>query len=178
MPNRFIIRTFNDIEIQHNTLVLCDIDDTVLAFDKIDKHWWRERFAYYYTRNGDYDFSDQAVLKEWIYLIKTQAPVPVDTDGFINFMEKLVQTNSRIIFVTARTSELVDVTIKHLYHIGITNPDVHYVGDMPKGDYIKNAISFTDFDNIIFIDDLEQNINSVERVFGDTVHKYLFIMNQ
>lgn len=102
---------------------VCDIDDTVLAFDKIDKHRWQARFAYYYTRHGEYDFSEQAVLKEWLYLIKNQ------------------------------------------------NPE-------PKGDYIKNAISFTDFDNIIFIDDLEQNINSVERVFGDTVHKYLFIANQ
>jgi hypothetical protein len=56
------IKSFKEIPIQRNTLVLCDIDDTVIVFEGLGKKWWRERFDDYYERNGDYEFSEKAVL--------------------------------------------------------------------------------------------------------------------
>jgi hypothetical protein len=34
------ISSFQEVKIKTNTLVLCDIDETVLRFDGIDKKWW------------------------------------------------------------------------------------------------------------------------------------------
>jgi len=170
------VSTFKEIPIQRNTLVLCDIDDTVIVFKELGKKWWRERFDYYYERNGDYEFSNQAVLKEWIHQIHKVKPVHVDETGFIDFMERIEATGSTIVFVTARSQDLADLTLKHLEHVGITPKlDVHYTNNLPKGDYIANVLDFDDFEHIVFIDDMEHNVNSVERVFGDKVERYLFV---
>lgn len=167
--------TFKDIPIKRNTLVLCDIDDTVIVFEQLGKKWWRERFDYYYARNGDFEFSEQATLKEWIYQIHRQKPVHVDETGFTDFMERINDSGSMIVFITARSSDLADLTLKHLEHVSITpKTDVHYTNNLPKGDYIANVLDFDDFDHVIFIDDMEHNVKSVERVFGDKVERYLF----
>lgn len=66
------ISTFKDIPIKRNTLVLCDIDDTVIVFENLGKKWWRERVDDYYERNDDFEFSEKATLKEWIHQIHKQ----------------------------------------------------------------------------------------------------------
>ena len=169
------VKSFKDIPVERNTLVLCDIDDTVIVFEKLGKKWWRERFADYYERNGDYEFSEKAVLKEWIHQIHKEKPVHVDKEGFEDFVERINSTGSTLVFVTARTSDLYCLTLHHLKQVGITpKTDVHYTNNTPKGDYIANVIDFDDFDHIVFIDDMEHNVNSVKRVFGEKVATYLF----
>jgi hypothetical protein len=169
------VTTFKEIPIQRNTLVLCDIDDTVIVFEKLGKKWWRERFDYYYERNGDYEFSEKAVLKEWIHQIHNEKPVHVDEEGFTDLMERIDESGSTLVFVTARTQDLFGLTLHHLKQAGI-NPKtgIHYTNNTPKGDYIANVLDFDDFDHVIFIDDMEHNVNSVEHVFGDKVERYLF----
>jgi hypothetical protein len=171
------ISSFKDIHLDRNTLVLCDIDDTVILFEKLGKKWWRERFDDYYERNGDFEFSEQALLKEWIHQIHKQNPVHVDEAGFTDFMERIDATGSTIVFVTARTSDLYCLTLHHLKQVGITpKTDIHYTSNTPKGEYIANVLDFDDFDHVVFIDDMEHNVNSVERVFGDKIVCYLFGM--
>ena len=171
------VKSFKDIPIQRNTLVLCDIDDTVIVFEKLGKTWWRERFDDYYERTHDYDLSDKEVLKEWVHQIQKNEPVQVDEAGFTDFMERINATGSILVFVTARTSDLADLTIAHLKQVGITpKTAIHYTNNESKGDYIANVLDFDDFDHVIFIDDMEHNVNSVERVFGDKVTTYLLSM--
>jgi hypothetical protein len=169
------VKSFKDIPVERNTLVLCDIDDTVIVFEKLGKKWWRERFVDYYERNGDYEFSETALLKEWIHQIHKEKPVHVDKEGFEDFVERINSTGSILVFITARTSDLYCLTLHHLKQVGITpKTDVHYTNNTPKGDYIANVIDFDDFDHIVFIDDMEHNVNSVKRVFGEKVDTYLF----
>ena len=169
------VKSFKDIPVERNTLVLCDIDDTVIVFEKLGKKWWRERFDDYYERNGDYDFSEKAVLKEWIHQIHKEKPVHVDKEGFDDFVERINDSGSTLVFITARTSDLYCLTLHHLKQLGITpKTDVHYTNNTPKGDYIANVIDFDDFDHVVFIDDMEHNIASVQTVFGEKVDTYLF----
>lgn len=96
----------------------------------------------------------------------------MDETGFTDFIERIETTGSTIVFVTARSQDLADLTLEHLGHVGITpKTDVHYTNNLPKGDYIANVL---DFEHIVFIDDMEHNVKSVERVFGDKVERYLF----
>uniref|UniRef100_A0A6C0BTM0 FCP1 homology domain-containing protein n=1 Tax=viral metagenome TaxID=1070528 RepID=A0A6C0BTM0_9ZZZZ len=171
------VKSFKEIPIQRNTLVLCDIDDTVIVFEKLGKKWWRERFDDYYERTRNYDISDQEVLKEWVHQIQKGEPVHVDEAGFTDFMERINATGSILVFVTARSSDLADLTISHLKQVGITpKTAIHYTNNESKGDYIANVLDFDDFEHVVFIDDMEHNVNSVERVFGDKVTTYLFSM--
>ena len=169
------VSTFKDITIKRNTLVLCDIDDTVIVFEKLGKKWWRERFDDYYERTGDFEWSEKAVLKEWIHAIRTMKPVHVDEHGFCDFVERIEQTGSMLVFVTARAQEISDLTTIHLNSAGIyPKTDVHHTNNTPKGEYIANVIDFDDFEYVVFIDDMEHNIQSVQEVFGEKVELYLF----
>jgi hypothetical protein len=170
-----VIHTFKDIPIKRNTLVLCDIDDTVIVFEKLGKKWWRERFDDYYERTGDFEWSEKAVLKEWVYTIRTMEPVHVDEHGFCSFVERIEQTGSTLVFVTARGEDISDLTTIHLNSAGIyPKTDVHHTNNTPKGEYIANVIDFDDFEHVVFIDDMEHNIQSVQSTFGDKVELYLF----
>lgn len=169
------VNTFKDIPIQRNTLVLCDIDDTVIVFKKLGKKWWRERFDYYYDVNGDFEFSEKAVLKEWSHTIRTMKPVHVDEHGFCDFVDRIEQTGSTLVFVTARGENISDLTTLHLNSAGIyPKTDVHHTNNTPKGEYIANVIDFDDFEHVVFIDDMEHNIQSVQNTFGDKVELFLF----
>jgi hypothetical protein len=169
------IKSFKEIPIQRNTLVLCDIDDTVIVFEKLGKKWWIERFDDYYARNCDFEFSEEAVLKEWIHTIRTMRPVHVDKNGFEDFVERIEKTGSTLVFVTARSQDISDLTTLHLNSAGIyPKTDVHHTNNTPKGDYIATVIDFDDFENVVFIDDMEHNIESVHQVFGEKVELFLF----
>ena len=41
------INTFDMVKIIRNTLVLCDIDETILAYNDINPLWWKEKNEYY-----------------------------------------------------------------------------------------------------------------------------------
>jgi hypothetical protein len=147
----------------------------VIVFEKLGKKWWRERVDYYYGLNGDFEFSEKAVLKEWIHALHTMKPVHTDQNGFKNFAERINATGSTLVFVTARSPDMSDLTLAHLNHAGIyPKTDVHHTNNTPKGEYIANVIDFDDFEHVVFIDDMEHNIASVHRVFGDKVQLFLF----
>jgi len=54
---------------------------------------------------------------------------------------------------------LIDVKELPVYFCG---------GNISKGQFIKDNINIDDFDHVIFIDDLESNLESVHETFIDT----------
>jgi hypothetical protein len=73
------------------------------------------------------------------------------------------------VFLTARGGgELADWTRRDFDCLGlIYDPSgVFYTGNaMTKGEYIQNHIPLEGFEKVIFIDDLQENIDSVSRHF-------------
>lgn len=53
------INKFSEIEIIQNSLVVFDIDDTLIKFDGIDFKWWKNKFNKYYKLTKDYDLADK-----------------------------------------------------------------------------------------------------------------------
>lgn len=104
------VSTFNDIIIVKNSLVICDIDETLLYYEGIDKTWWSETFYRYYQIHKDYDKADQLCLAEWTSHITSADKYPFFTDiaGYANMIAKINETNSQIVFLTARCEYLRD----------------------------------------------------------------------
>jgi len=158
------IDSFEHIEITNKSLVVCDIDDTLLKY-KID---WTQFFNKYMEENKDGDTmraKDYADLN-WYRYTSYNKPFLIDKEGFLNLMKKIEQTNSTLIFLTARHKDSHLFTIENFKDIDIPywKYDIHYSYTYPKGAYLRDIVhveqkySFLDYEKIIFIDDLVNNI--------------------
>lgn len=158
------INSFKNVNITPNSLVICDIDDTVLKYDFIHKEWW--------------EYNN---LSDWVSKVYTQTPKHTDESGFFEMIDKINNSNSKLIFITARNSNLKNITHLHLesINININNHDVYFSHPYSKGIYLKrlimnNHIDLDAYDRIVFIDDLEENLNSMSKHFKEKIHYYKF----
>jgi hypothetical protein len=169
------ILTFNDIEINlHNTLIICDIDDTILYYEKNLDHFIdivKKDFSH---------FNQKEILQEAIsyynFYRNFNKPLHTDFNGFSNLLYKIKNFNSKLIFLTARTSNSIITTSNDFKSIGINYNDfnIYYTNNkISKGDYIKNFIDINKYNQIIFIDDNNEYINSVHDLFPNIIC-YLF----
>jgi len=149
-----IINSFNNIEITDNSLVLCDIDETLLT----------NKFIKLKPKENNKP------------VIKMNLPKYTDKKGFLNLMQKLNRTNSKLCFVTARDIKYFEFTRKQFKFLGINieNFPVFFCGDTPKGLVIKTKINLTKFKDILFIDDLKYNLDNVKKELGEKVQCILF----
>lgn len=132
------IRNFGQVPIRENTLYIIDIDNTVLYFPQM---------------------MHTHTFEEWRAHILNAVAHPTDPVHFLNFLEDVQSRNSSVYFLTARDDDLHEATLRHLHDIGVKDPVVHYKGNVTKGEYISKH--FIGFDSILFIDDLDANIDSV-----------------
>jgi hypothetical protein len=79
---------------------------------------------------------------------------------------KPIKANSEICFLTARENnrKTKQFTKMDFEELGLNYDDfeIHYCGCIPKGVYIKNNIDYKSYNDIIFIDDLDKNIDNVK----------------
>ncbi len=168
------IRSFDEVTILQNSLVVCDIDETLLYFDGIDKKWWSQTFDEFYRIHNDYDKADKLSLDKWISHINNNNPYITDESGYNNMLKRINDTNSKLVFLTARYEYLRNTTLKHLFHLNIHNPILHFTGGQCKGRYIFDNLINPIPERVIFIDDLQQNINDVRNNITN-IECYLFI---
>ena len=170
------INSFREVEISNKkTLIICDIDDTVLKYKKTFSDF----------NNNDYYFPGETDLQkklefalEFYQMYKIIMPIDIehtDYDGYCEMLAKLT-ADSGLIFLTARTSNGHDMTMKQLQQLNIHNPprDIYYTDNKcSKGEYIMKNMDLSDWDEIIFIDDSERQILSVACAFPK-IRCYLF----
>jgi predicted secreted acid phosphatase len=158
------ISSFEEIDISpdEKTLVLCDIDETLLRFQTIHKNWW----------------SDEVTHEDWSKVVENEDPIHTDKSGFENMIEKLETRGGKLVFITARESRMRDMTLRHLLHLDVKSRDVYFCGHSSKGMFIKNKKLIKGYDKIIFIDDLNWNLDSVREIFGEKIKYYRFVYSE
>lgn len=157
------ITNYSQIKIIPNSLVVFDIDDTIMHFPEMDKTWWKRRFDELFVLHQDYKKTDQYVLREWIHNAYNMDPQHIDEDEFFHLIDKLHANNCKIIFLTARGEQLRDITHEHFRkcNININNNDLYH--NENKGDELKKIVftRFPHIHDIIFIDDVKRNLDDV-----------------
>lgn len=169
------IKTFKEIALHKNSLIILDIDDTTLKYNKINKQWWTDTFNKYYKIHNDYELADEQSNLEWITYIQNTMPLHTDNIGIKYLFDECDKLNCSVIFLTARNSELHEITIKHLQIIGINDVPIYFTNGQNKGHMLKNILNckYKHAEKIIFVDDLEENIIDVKNEIQQT-ECYLF----
>ncbi len=155
-------RIINSIE--NNSIIFSDIDDTILFFDLINPQWWIDKFEKYYKQTNSYDLADLLSLNEWETHICYNIPHIKDKNGFDTLIKKINITGSTLIFITSRNIKLNEITINNFMSAGfydILKYKIIYTNGESKSTYIKNILEENNYNKIIFMDDLEENINDV-----------------
>jgi hypothetical protein len=154
--------------IKENTLVICDIDDTFLRYEK--------GFGYFYDKVKHNPKREAIKQTTNMYREYKQKNYPQLTDysGFMLMMH-ILKDKGELVFLTARKSDEETNTRKEFSHLGI-NYDyfkVFYTGDrITKGSFIKKNFKIKG-KNVIFIDDYIGNIESVSKIPSIKCFKFI-----
>ena len=73
-------------------------------------------------------------------------------------LDRIKQTNSQLLFVTARSLDLKEVTHQHLQTLGVAAEEIYFCGAASKGERIQQCIGLDKHDHVVFIDDQISNI--------------------
>ncbi len=173
------ISSFNQIEIKKkNTLVLCDIDDTLLYYPDCDKKC-QEILKDMFTIDKNLDYNLELINLKNMYK-QINSPSHTDYIGFTNLIKKLEKTEGTLMYLTARSECYDKITKCHLKKIDIDkyNFKIHYTNnEISKGEYIKKFINLDEWEEIIFIDDYPSYIESVYNLFPQ-IKCYNFVVKK
>lgn len=183
------IKNYDEINLDlKNTLLVLDIDETIIKFPEINQKWWDDNYGEQYKIH-EMGKAREIVLKRWINIIETNKPIMLDEKKFNDLITKSNELKHKIIFLTARIPNLETITKKNLNDCGIKydENDLYHLPKEPvpknKGQIIKEVVKQLDYiENIIFVDDVMHNIESVINEFkiDDDCIKYnlhLYLMD-
>jgi hypothetical protein len=161
------ISSFNQVEVSNDlkTLILCDIDDTILHFPDCDT-FCENLIKEFRTKHEEYE---DELKKMKNYYKKIMRPTHTDYDGFDSMIKKL---NGKLMFLTSRNLEGNIWTKNQLKQIGLLPDDfeIHYTGEkISKGEYIERYIDLSGWENVIFIDDYDSYIKSVKDIYPQII---------
>lgn len=170
------INTFNDIALtKENPLVLCDIDETILTYkyDIID-FFNRHKLI---SPDAPFEEIKQYALDDYYIYRILNNPSHTDQKGFKTLLEQIEKLNGEIIFITARSIGSTEMTKKHfkILNIDYKKYKIHYLSNLiQKGEFIKKNICMKENQEVIFIDDMGDNIENV-KLLNPNIKCYQFI---
>lgn len=173
------IKKFNEIKLISNSLIVLDIDETIIKFDNINKKWWSNTFDKHYSITKDYDHADNLSLDEWISHVTITEPKLVD-DKIYEWIDLTDKHDCDLIFLTARKKSLKNITFLHLNKVNLSFDENKIYFNENKGDELFNIANkeYSHKKNIIVVDDIKSNLIDIQDKFTDTsfnLHLYNMI---
>jgi len=155
------IQSFSQIHIIPHSLVVLDIDETVLTYANLSKKWWKDEINLRYLETGCYHAAEKKALVYWKQLILSAVPIALDTQNCRQFIENAVAQGCHFIFLTARHPDLLEITRTHLNQIGIYNRERIYFDENKGAKLVEIFEMHKECKNVIVVDDLMRNLNSI-----------------
>lgn len=162
------ISSFSEISRpKSNTLIVLDIDETIITFPTIDKNWWTNTYTLLYPIY--YENTQAQIEMLWNEYVSNIQPKVLDSINLFNFLNESKKNNCDIIFLTARYKSMSLQTLNHLKHVNIIIDPSRIFYNKNKGQELKNIVinKFRNVKNIIFVDDLNENLLNVQSVFSN-----------
>jgi len=161
-------------ELDVRTLLVLDIDETLLWFPKVNREWWIDLLAKLAAKHPP-DRVQALAQEEWLRVVTEENPVQTDVEGFRELNRRVRATNSQLVFLTARLESFSYLTRKHLNYCGVSQDTViHYSSS--KGATLRAILAkYPGFKRVVFVDDKVSNIEDVQK-HNPTVEVYQWII--
>jgi len=158
------IRNYNEIDVLQYSLVIMDLDETLIHFDGMYDKWWEDNLKY----------SNQIeVYRRWLQLISFNIPIMLDQYEFDCLLRRIEDSNSRLVILSTRSSNLCEITLQQLVYCNIILPlDDIYFSDK-KGRMAHSIKRKYIYDYVIFVDSNKSNINDVKIWIPDAICYHL-----
>jgi len=177
------ITTFDSVDLlnalSNQLIVVCDIDNTIL-YTPIFK-----TYVYFYklVKNMFPDRSPELIYEDASRLFydnkkSTYEDKVTDYLGFQRLLTRIRDVDGKIIYLTARNKNSENITKKQFEENGLiydenntfyTNNSIH------KGDYLKKVLKIDINTPIIFIDDLDENLNNILEIYPNSkCYKFIY----
>ncbi len=147
-----VLHSFRDVPVPANSLVVLDIDDTVMKFEAMGRGWWAKKEA---------EVGRDETMRQWIENAYIQTPVLTEPEEFPAFLKRVFDAPAHLVFLTARSASLRELTEFHLTHCGIEVESHNVYFAREKGACLQSIVLSGCFKNVIFIDDMEHNVENV-----------------
>ena len=174
-----IINSYSAITLVARSLIVFDIDDTLVNFPGYGLDWFAAKKAGYEQTMSKAE-ADKHTIQDWRTAVSTTDPMAIDKEGFYDFYERATAADCHIIYLTARSPILKDITHRHLKHtLGLKSEHVYFGED--KGPALSEILDTLprSYQHIIFVDDYVKNHVSVRTTLdslGIPVDTYHFQM--
>jgi hypothetical protein len=169
--------SYTDLDVSsydQNTWMVFDIDNTLLSpTHMIGSHQWGDYLYEQYIAKG-YFKSDAKKQQHKDFALVAPAVRPKLTETAVLALLKELRAQKVMTFtLTAREPEMRDVTMKQLRTVGLLNHNwngFHFSGSTSKGEFLAKLIagSARKPQRVIFIDDKDYNVESVEKFMQTT----------
>lgn len=171
------INSFSNIKLIPNSLVVLDIDETILSFPTLGLDWWHKTYQRNLKMTNNHTRAENISLTEWLEVISDVDPKQLDPYNFEKFLDEVKKLNCELILLTARNNSLMEITKNHLKscNINVESIDIYY--DSNKGKKLLELVDYKykKIKNIIFVDDLEHNILDVQKAFQFNPYHNLYL---
>ena len=167
MPER-VISSFTDIPIYCSTLVICDIDDTVLHFPTMEAECTAAANDLAFTAK-ERENNIRQIISVYCCI---KDPEHTDSAGFGDFMRRMEDHGGHLVFLTARSKSDEEFTRRHLRAVGIDEAkfQIYFTDNaISKGEFILSrfdslGLPLNQWKSVVFIDDRLDNIRTVEQL--------------
>jgi len=158
------ITKFSELPIIKNGLYVFDIDETLLVFDEISEEWWKRNYEKFLSESGDVQDAYNTMHKLFSSIITKNAHYTTDIDGFRKIEENLGRYNNKIVFLTARPSNLAGPTHRQIASLNLKDAYPIYFSS-EKGEEMKKIINKArcGYESVVFVDDKIYNIEAVQK---------------
>lgn len=167
------IKNYDEIIIKNNSLIILDIDETIIKFNTINSTWWNDIKKYYELYHNK-EKADNLALQDWINIISNEKPELLDEELFLDLLNRIELTNSKLILLTARDQTLNEITIQNIKDCNINIDSNNIYHSYPKGLKVLELYNSHNYNNIIFVDDKLDNIKDVQdKLKNNNINLYL-----
>jgi hypothetical protein len=147
-----VLHSFREVSVPPNSLVVLDIDDTVMKFEAMGRAWWAKKEA---------EVGRDETMRQWIENARAQTPVLIEPEEFPAFLKRVFDASAHLVFLTARSADLRELTEFHLTHCGIEVESHNVYFAREKGACLQSIVLSGGFKQVLFIDDMEHNVEDV-----------------
>jgi hypothetical protein len=161
------INSFYQIPVTKNSLIVLDIDETIMAFPHITKSWWRETYNKNFESTNNKKLAKNLTICEWREHVTVHKPYLLDEKKLKSFFGEIKQKSCKLVLLTARDSKMTEITHSHLSHCKLKFNSEQVIHDENKGEALASIVQdYPEISNIIFVDDFKDNLLSVKTRFS------------